>query len=62
MYGLGNWVATILLAAISLIGLILWSHAGDDAMAIFGGSLLFFGVMMVFRLITKAFGHEEKQS
>jgi preprotein translocase subunit SecG len=62
MYGFGNWLATILLAATSLIGLILWSHAKDDAMAIFGGSLLFFGVAMVFRLITHAFGNEEKQS
>jgi hypothetical protein len=62
MYGLGNWIATVLLTAIALLGLILWSRAQDDAMALFGGGLLFFGILMVFRLITNAFGHEEKLS
>jgi hypothetical protein len=62
MFGIGNWIATILLAAISLIGLILWSHAHDIGMEIFGAGLLFFGILMIFRLITNAYGNEEKLS
>jgi hypothetical protein len=62
MYGLGNWIATVLLAVIALLGLVLWSRASDDAMALFGGGLMAFGVLMIFRLITVAFGHEEKLS
>ena len=62
MYGLGNWIATVLLAVIALLGLVLWSRASDDAMALFGGGLVAFGVLMIFRLITVAFGHEEKLS
>lgn len=62
MYGLGNWIATVLLAIIALFGLVLWSQATDDAIALFGGGLMLFGILMIFRLITIAFGHEEKLS
>jgi len=62
MYGLGNWIATILLAVVGILGLILSARAVDGAMALFGGGLLLFAILMVFRLIANAFGHEEKQS
>lgn len=62
MYGLGNWIATILLTVIAVLGLVLWSRAGDGAMALFGAGVMAFGILMIFRLITLAFGHEEKLS
>lgn len=62
MYGLANWIATIAMAVIAILGLILWSHATDAAMALFGGGLMLFGILMIFRLITKAYGDEETLS
>lgn len=62
MYGLGNWIATILLAVVGLLGLIISARAADGAMALFGGGLMLFAILMVFRLIANAYSHEEKLS
>lgn len=62
MYGLGNWIATILLAVVSILGLVIWAHAHDAASGIFGAGLMIFSVLMIVRLIAKAFGRTETQS
>lgn len=54
MSPMSQWVAGGLMAALSLVGLFLYSRATDGMFGLFGGILFFFGLAVVVVLVHKA--------
>ena len=61
MYGLEKYLAGVVLAVTTLIGLFISAHAHDAGFALFGYLLFLFGVLILFRYIALLTGKGETQ-
>ena len=61
MFGVGKWIGSAVLALIGLLALALVARANDAGMILFGFLLACFAVLMLFRLITLAYGDKENR-
>ena len=61
MFGLEKFLAGVVLAVTTLIGLFISANAHDSGFAFFGYLLFLFGVLMLFRYIALLTGKEETQ-
>ena len=61
MFGLEKFLAGVLLAITTVIGLFISANAHDSGFAFFGYLLFLFGVLMLFRYIALLTGKGETQ-
>ncbi len=61
MFGLEKFLAGLLLAATTVLGLFISANTRDAGFALFGYLLFVFGVLMLFRYVALLTGKEEPQ-
>jgi hypothetical protein len=61
MFGLGKFLAGVVLAVATIVGLFISANAHDPAFTFFGYLLFLFGVLMLFRYVALLTGKGETQ-